>query len=250
MEKERKSERQEEKTEAMMVKVTCVNTEANKNETRTTIEVKKNDLKSVSVFFGQLVENLDADDHITLMEDDAYDAASFLLEAMRHKVEKQKSGRIIGIIVPQHKHHRTTTATVTATTTATTATATKQPQQQQLPTVHWNRSRAILATKWAIDDYVTAYGLKAKEEVERILGSPPPLLISSRPRGHRDDILRFWEIIEMMFQYVALNVGPFKTMHEFLKVLVKRHDLMEERMNSVLSKEDLFYLVLLLKNKP
>ena len=69
-------------------------------------------------------------------------------------------------------------------------------------------------------------------EVSHVLAPPSP------------DVLLFWEMVGTIFQYVGLRRGPIHTMEDLVKVLSTHKDLrVEEEMEKVMSKKDLFLLV-------
>jgi hypothetical protein len=72
----------------------------------------------------------------------------------------------------------------------------------------------------------------------------PAVKVSRVPSPPSPDVLLFWEMVRTVFQHVSLRRGPIHTMEELVKVLSTRKDLcVEEEMEKVMSKKDLFLLL-------
>ena len=93
----------------------------------------------LSDFFKTLVENLDeGESEIALEEDEVYDAVEMLIDLVkiyRKKGDESKKGSPVQVL--------------------------------------WNRSKAIMSTKWLLQDYVDAYGALIKKHITDMMSKKP-----------------------------------------------------------------------------
>lgn len=100
------------------------------------IRIDRSLLCKISDFFHTLVDNLAQESEIILEEEAVYESASFLLEIImfyRNREEDETKGPPIAV---------------------------------------WDKPKAVLATKWLVEDYVDAYAMLAKKHVRKMLKDP------------------------------------------------------------------------------